>query len=402
MPVDDHAVRAGAEFESILADVFRKAGWRVRRPSSARDMGVDLVLDANEKKYVVHLKVSSEGRRDRLIPLLSQAILQARAFAQHFPEPAVPLAVVAAKHIPASVAEQIKQFAERYAPEVGVGVIDAEGFRSFAGPGLEGLDAKPSRRVARHIASQQRLPDLFSDLNQWMLKILLGQRLPESFLSIPREQIRNAFQLAEVARVSVMSASRLVNQLANEGFLDEQGEHLQIVRVDELLERWVSANRQMARDIPARWIIKKDEKQFFASVAQYAAESNADPTVKARARSRVVKASPRCCIGLFAAADALGIGFVRGVPPHLYLERLDLDVLQGLGLSVENSDPRADVYIRIPSNQEAIFRAAVIRDGLPVSDAIQVWLDASVYPARGREQADEIRRRVLKPLFGKQ
>lgn len=178
MAVTDRGVRVDEEFESILADVFRKAGWGVHRPSPVRDMGADLVLDANDKKYVIQLKVSSEGRRDRLIPLLSQAILQARAYAQHFPEPAVPIAVVAAKHIPASVAEQIKQFAECYAPEVGIGVIDSEGFRSFVGPGLEGLDAKPPGHVNRHIGSQHRLPDLFSDLNQWMLKILLAQRLP--------------------------------------------------------------------------------------------------------------------------------------------------------------------------------------------------------------------------------
>jgi hypothetical protein len=200
-----------------------------------------------------------------------------------------------------------------------------------------------------------------------------------------------------------MTASRLVNQLANEGFLDKHGDHLQIVRADELLERWVSANRQRTRDIPARWIIKKDEKQLLASVAKYAAESKAAPALKSKARtSRVMKAPPRCCIGLFAAADALGVGFVRGVPPHLYLERLDLDVLQKLGLSVEDFDRGADVYVRVPSNKEAIFRAAVIRDGLPVSDALQVWLDVSAHPARGREQAHEIWRRVLKPLFGKQ
>src|SRR5262249_29378510 len=143
------------------------------------------------------------------------------------------------------------------------------------------------------------------------------------------------------------------------------------------------------------------EKQLFTSIAQYLAESNANSVLKSRARSRVVRASPRCCIGLFAAADALGFGFVRGVPPHLYLERLDVDLLPRLGLSVENAHRRADVYIRIPSNKEAIFRAAVVREGLPVSDALQVWLDASVHPARGREQADEVRRRFLKPLFGK-
>jgi Holliday junction resolvase len=398
MPLADREVQAGAEFESIVADAFRKAGWRVRRQPAAGDMRADLVVDEGAKKYVVEVKSASEGRRDRLIPLLSQAILEAQSFARRFPERAAPLAVVAARRVPASVADHIKQFAERHAPNVAVGVIDAEGFRSFAGPGLEGLDAKPSSRAARRMPSPQHLPDLFSDLNQWMLKILLGQDLPEALISVPREPIRNASQLASAASVSVMSASRFVNQLAKEGFLDEHNDRLQIVLPDELLERWVSANRKMSREVPARWIIKKDLKQFFASVASYAAECKNSPKFSVRS-GRILKPQPRCCVGLFAAADALGLGFVRGVPPHLYLERLDLDVLQKLGLSVEDSDRRSDIYIRVPSNREAIFRPAVLRDGLPVSDVLQVWLDASSHPARGREQADEIRRRVLKPLL---
>jgi hypothetical protein len=402
MPAADRVIRPRGDFEKILTDVLRKAGWRLRRPSSARDMGVDLVFDAKGQKYVVELKASSEGRRDRLVPLLSQAILQAQECVERSAEPALPIAVVAARHIPASVAEEIQQFARRYAPEVGVGVIDAEGFRSFAGAGLEGLDAKSPRRVARRIASTKRVPDLFSDLNQWMLKILLGQGLPESLLSIPRGPIRNAFQLAEVACVSVMSASRLVNQLISEGFVDEHEDHLYVVRADELLERWLAANRQRPRDIPAHWIIKGDDKQFLASVAQYASESNAGPEVRARVRRQVAKMPSRCCIGLFAAADALGLGFVRGVPPHLYLEQLDLDVLLRLGLSIGGSERGADVYIRVPSNKESIFRATVVRDSLPVSDALQVWLDTSAHPARGQEQADEIRRRVLRALLEKQ
>jgi len=365
-------------------------------------MQPDLVADAGGKKYVIELKVSSEGRRDRLIPLLSQAILQAQALARRFPEPAVPVAVVAAGRVPASVAERIKQFAERNAPDIAVGIIDAEGFRVFVGHGLEILNAKPPRRAGNHVASAQRLPHLFSDLNQWMLKILLGQRLPESLVAVPRAQFGNASQLAEAARVSVMSGFRFVNQLANEGFLDDRGGHLQIVRAGELLERWISANRQMARDVPARWIIGKDDKQLCASLAEYVAERKVGPALRSSARSgRIMKAPPRCCVGLFAAADALGLGFVRGVPPHIYLEYLDLDVLRRLGLSVEDSDRRADVYVRIPSNREAIFRAAAMRDGLPVSDVLQIWLDASAHPAGGREQANEIRRRALGPLFGR-
>jgi len=387
MPVADRGAQAGADFENILAEAFKKAGWRVRRHPAAGDMRADLVVDDGARKYIIEVKSAAEGRRDRLIPLLSQAILQAQAFARQFSERAAPLAVVAARRVPESVADHIKQFAERHAPEVAVGVIDAEGFRSFLGPGLGGLDAKPSLHAASRIVSPQHLPDLFSDLNQWMLKILIGQRLPASLIEIPREPIRNASQLAEAAKVSVMSASRLVNQLTSRGFLDESDQRLQVVRVEELLEWWASSNREAAKEIPAHWILKGGKDQLLAAVRQYT--------------SGQIHNQPRCCLGLFAAADALGFGFVHGVPPHIYLERLTLDSLNRLGLVVDQSNRPADVYLRIPVNREAIFRASVVHQGIPASDVLQLWLDVTTHPARGREQAREIERRVLKPLFGK-
>ena len=378
--------RVAFDFEHILAEALRKAGWRVPRSRRLADTEPDLIAVAKDRRYAIELKASSEGRRDRLIPLLSQAILQARTLARRSPVPVVPVAVVAAQRVPAVVAEQIKEFGQRHAPDTGVGVIDAEGLRLFAGQGLEVLNSKPVRRLKSPAAAPKRLPHLFSDLNQWMLKVLLGQRLSESLVSVPRGNFRNATQLAEAAGVSLMSAFRFVSQLAIEGFLDEDAGVLHVVRVDELLERWVSANRQPAQDIAARWIVKRELRQLYADIAK---------------QGRVAKAQPRCCIGLFAAADALGFGFVRGVPPHLYLERLDEAMLRRLGLMIAGSHDRADVSVRIPVNREAIFRAAVMRDGLPLSDVLQVWLDVSAHPARGREQAAEIRRQALAPLFVK-
>jgi hypothetical protein len=38
-------------------------------------------------------------------------------------------------------------------------------------------------------------------------------------------------------------------------------------------------------------------------------------------------------------------------------------------------------------------------DGVRVSDPLQVWLDVSPHPARGREQADLIFRQVIKPMI---
>ena len=388
MPIADRGAHAGANFENIVAEAFRKAGWRVRRHPAAGDMRADLVVDDGTRKYIVEVKSAAEGRRDRLIPLLSQAILQAQAFARQFSERAAPLAVVAARRVPESVADHIKQFAERHAPGVAVGVIDGEGFRSFLGPGLEGLDAKPSLHAASRIVSPQRLPDLFSDLNQWMLKILIGQRLPASLIEIPREPIRNASQLAEAAQVSIMSASRLVNQLSRRGFLDRSEEHLQVVRVEELMELWISSNRESATERPARWILKSGKEHLLAAVRQHA--------------SRQIHNQPRCCLGLFAAADALGLGFVRGAPAHIYLERLTLDALNRLGLAIDHSARPPDVTVRIPADPEAVFRPRVFPDNVPASDVLQVWLDVSTHPARGKEQAREIQRRLLKPLLGKQ
>jgi hypothetical protein len=391
----------GPESQGIVAEIFKKAGWRVRRHPTAGEMRADLLVDGGDNKYVIQVKGLSEGRSDRLLPLLSQAILQAQAMARRLPESAAPLAIVVARRIPDSVVDHLTRFAEQYAPDVGIGIVDLEGLRAFAGAGLEKLNARPLRRVPKGIGTVQGLPDLFSDLNQWMLKILLGQRLPEGLINVPRQRIRNASKLATVAHVSVMSAARFVTQLAKQGFLDDTADGLQLVRVEELLERWISASRHAAKEVPARWIIKRGPKQIFSAVREYS--SFPEVRVASRGERRIAsvhKVRPRCCVGLFSAADALGFSLVHGAPPHIYLERLTSDALQHLGANIEESNRPADLYIRVPVNRESIFRACVSVEHVQMTDILQVWLDVSTHPARGREQALEIHRRILKPLAG--
>ena len=76
-----------------------------------------------------------------------------------------------------------------------------EGSAYFVGPDLEGLDSKPARCLDADASNSHRPLELFSDLNQWMLKILIGQRLPDQLISVPMPQIRNASQLASWLRV---------------------------------------------------------------------------------------------------------------------------------------------------------------------------------------------------------
>ena len=311
MKVTDRNTRS-EEFEQMLVVAFRKAGLRVKRPVSAVDDAADLVFEKDGTKYLVQLKVSSEGRSDRLIPLLSQAILQARSYSLQSGG-ANPVAVVAARHIPASVAGQIQEFAKRHAPEVGVGVIDAEGLRLFIGFGLEAFDAKPSRGEGSEVALAPRLPDLFSDLNQWMLKVLIGQRLPEMLIAVPRESIRNASPARYCSRrVHHERFTICGNQLSDRRFLHRRDDLHQIVRLEELLDLWISANREAADEIPARWIIKKGPDQLKSALRDYAAPHPSRSVI--RKATAMLSRSVRCrgCIGKRVCS--------RRASPHLHGE----------------------------------------------------------------------------------
>jgi hypothetical protein len=375
------AVRNRLHFEPDLYEAFREAQWKVDR-SAVGDRRSELLIRRGKHQYLIWLKAASEGRRDRLIALLSQAVLEAKSLASDA-RGAAPLAVIAAPRIAPPVAEALKAFAGKYAPEVAIGLIDDEGLRSFVGPGLDSLNSRKSPNVRHADAAEQPAVHLFSDLNQWMLKVLLASNIERAELmpaDLPPDGCRNASELAEAAHVSVMSAFRFLRQLDVEGFLHESRDRIRLVRIDALLERWQAANQKPARELNARWILAGADRKL------------------PQAMERLGK---RACIGLFAAARAMGLGHVQGVPLHIYVDEFRSDILKKAGLIKAEAGERVDVVLRLPSARESVFRGIVNVDGSPVSDVLQVWLDVSAHPARGKEQADVIYRRVIKPMIGR-
>jgi len=383
-------------YENQLVDLFRNSGWEVRRePQVPGEAG--LVVKNGNLEYVIELKRAPESRRDRVVPLLAEAILQAQAYAQRLPH-AHALAVIASPHLSPFVVDQALEFQHDYAPDVAVGFFDDRGFRVFRAPGLESLNSPPSEiDQGRRAVPESQSYSLFSDLGQWMLKVILAQHIEPQFLNAPRRKIRNASELALAAGVSQVSASRLVRQLEAEGFLDRYADQLELVRVEDLLEEWQAAERRAFKEIPCRWVIPGHGRKQLESALQ---DFSARQIHQQPAEDYGERSSPRVCLGLFAAAEALGVGFVQGVPPVLYIERMQAKLIQQLGISQERAI-QADVYLRIPSHKEAIFRAAVEHNGVLVSDALQVWLDVSNHPSRGKEQADRIRDQVLRPLLSR-
>lgn len=360
--------------EKLLSHAFQEAGWRVKHPVASH-RGPDLLLSRQGVSYAAEIKVGVEGRSDRLIPLWSQACLQAARLAGNH----APLAIVAAPEISPRVAEQILNFAEEYAPDAAAGVMDFVGLRMFRGPHLESLNAEaPSSQALESHASKEH-GHLFSDLNQWMLKLLVAPEVPDALLSAPRGQYRNASQLARAANVSVMSAFRFVQQLQREGYLHESSSYLRLVRRDDLFRRWqVSAIRRI-NEAPMRFLLRGNNPH---------------------APLQRMLDSGRACLALFAAAEALGLGFVQGVPPYVYVRRLNPANLSAWKNLVPVAPGEApDLIVRQAPFYESIFRGIVRPDGMASSDVLQVWLDVFEHPARGREQADLIQRRVLNQII---
>src|SRR5581483_11791343 len=243
---------------AILVSLFRRDGWKVvQAPALSDGPPPDVHVTRPGVSYMVEIKAAAEGRRDRLIPLWAQAALQAARAAG---ERHAPLAVVAAPRIAPSVADQILEFAAEYAPNTAAGVLDLEGLRRFQGPHLESLNAAPARPAPSSLVSRPAGQALFSDLNQWMLKVLLAPELPDSLLNAPRGRYRNASQLAVAANVSVMSAFRFVQHLQSQGYLGESASYLELVRREHLFSRWQAAAHNRAEEVPLRFLFRRDPR----------------------------------------------------------------------------------------------------------------------------------------------
>lgn len=388
---DAEARRRKANAE--LADILESAGWKVMlEPRYPAHGHPDMIVRRGRTTYAVEVKAAAEGRSDRLIPLWSQAYLQAgRASGKH-----VPLAVVAAPRIAPRAADQILAFIADVAPDAAAGVFDFAGLRRFRGPHLEELDSfsdldrssgQSAHETGRNWPSlwssdvqpvHHSPADIFSDLNQWMLKVLLAPEIPEHLLSAPREHYRDASHLARSADVSAMSASRLVRQLDHEGYLDASHPYLRLVRRRELFSRWQASSHRRVKEVPMRFLLRGEPRAEL---------------------QKIMKRGP-AALGLFAAAKELRLGFVHGVPPYVYVPRLTADslaVLKGLVPTQPGEEP--DVMVRQAPAPQSVFRGLVRPDGLPVTDILQVWLDVASHPSRGEEQADFIRRRALAKMI---
>ena len=317
--------------------------------------------------------------------MLSAAVLESRAVARTHGARA--LAVVGADYISKRTAEALRAFADRTIDDgTAYGWIDTRGgLELYGSPEFVGIETQPPRRAKGHASTRSRPPRAFSDLGQWILKVLLAPKLPPALLNAPRERPENIGHLALLANVSYATAQRVVTIARKEGLV-QRAPSLEVLDPLKTLHRWQRALSAPVAFEPAKWILKKRDANAALEKAMVAL-GRLDPQ-----RSLV-------CFGLFAAADRLGLGNVRGVVPHILVRGPTVGVLERLGLRRALPGEDADVFVGQAAYVESTFRGAVRRGDVWTTDVVQTWLDTSYHAARGTEQADFIMRRVLTRCF---
>ena len=365
--------RMAGLMERHLLAALKRVGWSLH----PGDGPVTFWAAKGSRRYPFYFRQARDARRVDIQALFADAILRGRANSRG------PFAaVVGAPMISSAMERSIEQYIAEIAPDQAYGYVDEQGLVRFHGLGLEAAQGESSRRTPQRSTGQDRPRDLFSDLNQWLLKVLAGRNLPAEMISIPREPVWSVAELSARARVSSPAAWRLYSALREAGHLDDSG-NLSLFR--DLMARWRAAVQRPQQRVGARWILP-----------------GRDPLGRLRtslSELRNQAEQPQACLGLFAACDALGVGHVRGAPLHLYVRHVQPELLEHLGIAIAPNDQQPDMLLRITRWPESLFRAVVHIDGIPVTDVIQCWLDVSTEPARGAEQAAFIWRRVLGPAL---
>jgi len=355
--------------------LFQSQGWDVLEKGEDGKSADFILTSPRGQTYHVVLKALTEGRADRAIPLFSQALLESRARANGRHDrsrPAVILWVGVASH---ALIRKLVDFQKEYGSGEPFAILsDVPLYADF--PELEAEEQPASVRRSSHSAPPTLV---FSDLAQWMLKLLLAADIKrEGLISAPRKTYMTATELAREARVSVMSATRLINALKEDGLV-ELAPHLRIVQRRKLAQRWKAAYVKPAVAVPMKYLAGgvPEEQQL----------------------RKTLKREEGATLGQFAAANALGVGHVHGAITALWV--LDLAAAERWrGLKRARDGERPDLILKQHPYPQSLLRGRVMRDGAWVSDIIQTWLDVSAEPTRGAEQAAELEHGVLAKVVG--
>ena len=241
--------------------------------------------------------------------------------------------------------------------ELGVGFADLAGNARIAWDGL--LIDRWGRDNPRR--EERILRNLLGTKATWVIRILLDD--PERRWTLS--------ELSERSRVSIGMVHRVVRRLANEGFAEMQRGATGLVRPGELLDAWAEVYRHTDHTMVGYHCPLRDQESILDRL----------------------KELPEGGYALTMGAGAFMIApFVRSDDVYMYIRDEAVPIIRALDLTPVEFG--GNVSLLRPSDPGVFMGVQRIR-GLSVVSNVQLYLDLYHYPARGREQADHVRDKMM-------
>ncbi|NLS98115.1 MAG: hypothetical protein GXX96_38790 [Planctomycetaceae bacterium] len=181
------------------------------------DGGPGFVAHLPSGALVGEAKHSKTASIDSVLGLFACGALRAQRIADRSSR--TPFVLVVVPRVGPKTRYAVERFMSENAPACGWALADQTGTTRIAVPSL-GIDAD-HHEFAPVPRWQRRGPvRLFSDLNRWMLKILLLADAPPHFWNGPRDPVATPTDLHRVAKVSVAKAHQFCDAVEKSGYLD--------------------------------------------------------------------------------------------------------------------------------------------------------------------------------------
>ncbi len=334
------------------------ANLRRRLPALLPTLRLAVERPSPDTPWDLVLKVRSAGRTRRLVCEV-KAVGEPRYLAQ-----AITSLTLAARKdpgiYPVVVAPYISPEGRRLCLDAGVGYLDLTGniFLRFDGVFVDRLSAEPPPRA------KARLRRLFAPKSSRILRVLLEQPAVEWTLA----------RLAEEAAISLRTAHLVVNALEEKAYVEKRRGAIRLQKPGELLDLW-------AQD----YSLERHRQHTFYTFVRNPAELAAQLTTHA--------VSHKEAIGLTLHSGAAFVApFVRSPDVHAYFVGDRERLVKALDLRPVESG--GTIHLFEPYDEGVFYRLQTIR-GVRVVCNTQLYLDLINYPARGREQAEALRREKL-------
>ena len=353
----------------LVVEALRSAGLRAEQPS--RERSADLTASHPQGVVVIEVKCMGAVRIDDLEGRLAVGVLQLQ---KRSTPNAAPMVCVVVNRLGRRALQAAKRFMARHAPELAWGLVDRAGGVHLEIPSFDLVfDKAPAARVR---SGKRTNIHQFSDLNRWLLKVLLLGPDRSAHFGGPRllSKVRTPTELHRVASVSVEKAHRFVRTFEEAGFVRQTRRGLQVVDREVLLERWLGDER-----------VRPTPHVAMKSVFEPLSPKEIGEQLSGRGYA----------LGGYYASAALSMLHSRRSALYLH-GRGSLVALRNELDLIECDWQEAQLVLVGPRNAESVTRAAAPHDGVIVVDEIQAALDVVNDPARGHEQASFVVERLLR------